>query len=260
MEAQRRAMADESTDEDGITKADLDECIKKVKGKITIIKHRSKMKSKQRAHSRIRDLSEMTEGLKERGIDVNEENLASRVKNTRRIADLEAAADKKAKEALGIEDDSDDDSDDVDGDKKLKDEEGEKRGRKGRDTEKKKSLLGKRKRDADSDEEMASDDSNDIDQTVRGSLGKNRKSMTPAQRKISVKKTLRERTASRREGSEPKRLEYKLVPEEQVRLAKKINSMWKHKIQRNEADREVTVKRPKHLYAGKMSNGKKDWR
>lgn len=84
--------------------------------------------------------------------------------------------------------------------------------------------------------------------------------MTPKQRKISVKKTLRDRSASRREGSEPKRLDYKIVPEEQVRLAKKINSMWKHKIQRSEADREVTVKRPKHLYAGKMSNGKKDWR
>lgn len=108
---------------------------------------------------------------------------------------------------------------------------------------------------------MASgDESDDIEQGVRGSLGKNRRSMTPKQRKISVKKTLRDRSASRREGSEPKRLDYKIVPEEQVRLAKKINSMWKHKIQRSEADREVTVKRPKHLYAGKMSNGKKDWR
>ena len=50
------------------------------------------------------------------------------------------------------------------------------------------------------------------------------------------------------------------MPEEHVRLAKKINSMWKHKIQRTEADREVNVKRPKHLFAGKMSNGKKDYR
>lgn len=46
--------------------------------------------------------------------------------------------------------------------------------------------------------------------------------MTPAQRKISVGKLHRSKTAERREGSEPKRLPFKLVPEEQVRLAKKI--------------------------------------
>jgi hypothetical protein len=54
--------------------------------------------------------------------------------------------------------------------------------------------------------------------------------MTPSQRKISVQKVIRDRTASRREGSTPKRLEYKPVPEEHVRLAKKINTMWKTKI------------------------------
>lgn len=110
---------------------------------------------------------------------------------------------------------------------------------------------------------MASDDDDKTgpEQAIRGSLGKNRKSMTPAQRKISVQKLLRERSASRREGSEPKRLQYKLVPEEQVRLAKKINTMWKHRIERSEADREITVKRPKHLYAGKVdSTGKRQRR
>ena len=107
---------------------------------------------------------------------------------------------------------------------------------------------------------MVSEDENDMDRDIRGSLGKSKRKMTPSQRKISVQKVIRDRTASRREGSTPKRLEYKPVPEEHVRLAKKINSMWKTKIQRSEADREVTVKKPKHLYAGKMSNGKKDWR
>lgn len=34
---------------------------------------------------------------------------------------------------------------------------------------------------------------------------------------------VRDRTASRREGSKPKRLDYKPVPEEHIRLAKKIN-------------------------------------
>ena len=69
-----------------------------------------------------------------------------------------------------------------------------------------------------------------IEKNVRGSLGKSKRSMTPAQRKISVQKELRDRTASRREGTEPQRLDYKLVPEEHIRLAKKINSVWRHKI------------------------------
>jgi hypothetical protein len=266
MEIERKALLDSSDDEDGITKADLDDCIKKVKGKITIIKHRSKMKAKQRASSRIRDLNEMTEELEDRGFNVNKESLATRVKNPRRIADLEDAADQKAKEALGLSDDSDDD-DDVEDDEMLKASEGEKRGRKGRDAEKskkkdKKTMLGKRKRNAASDEDMdmVSVGSDQIDQEVRGSLGKNRKSMTPSQRKISVQKTIRDSTNSRRSGHEPKRLDYKIVPEEQIRLAKKISNMWKNTIQRSEADREVTIKMPKHLYSGKMSNGSKDWR
>jgi hypothetical protein len=255
-------MADSSEDEDGVTKDDLDAAIKKVRGKIVIIKQRSKLKSKQRATSRIKDLTEMTEDLEARGIAVNKESLATRVKNPRRIADLEATADRNAKEALGLSSDSDDDDRDIEVDEGIRNEEMDKRGRKGREEKEAKKLLGKRRRDADSDEEMHPDDVSDggIDQEVRGSLGKNRRSMTPAQRKISVKKVIRDRTASRREGSEPKRLDYKLVPEEQVRLAKKINSVWKHKIQRSEADREVNVKRPKHLFAGKMSNGTKNHR
>ena len=126
--------------------------------------------------------------------------------------------------------------------------------------------LGKRRRSADAD--IASDSSSEdedgnkkpVPKAVRGSLSKRNSRMTPEQRKLSVQKTLRDRSASRREGTTPQRLAYKPVPDEHVRLAKKINAQWKHKIQRTEADREVNVKRPKHLYAGKMSNGKKDWR
>lgn len=40
-----------------------------------------------------------------------------------------------------------------------------------------------------------------ISKHIRGSLGKMNRSMTPAQRKMSAKKILRDRTASRREGS-----------------------------------------------------------
>ena len=113
-------------------------------------------------------------------------------------------------------------------DEDMREQEGKKRGRKGKDEEKAaKKLLGKRRRGADSDEDMDGDgdDLNDLERNIRGSLGKNRKSMTPSQRKISVQKTLRDRTASRREGSNPKRLDYKPVPEEHIRLAKKINKM-----------------------------------
>mgnify|MGYP000270510638 CR=1 FL=1 len=167
----------------------------------------------------------------------------------------------KAKETLGL-DSSDDSDDDIEDDEVLRVEEGEQRGRKGRQEEERgrKRLLGKRRKNSSDNEEMEVDDDNTIPMGIRGSKGKNARRMTPSQRKDSVKKILRERTASRREGSEPKRLDYKIVPEEHIRLAKKINAVFKHKIQRSEADREITVKKPKHLFAGKMSNGKKDWR
>ena len=123
--------------------------------------------------------------------------------------------------------------------------------------------LGKRRRTADAD--IASDSSDNEDDKkmpkgVRGSLSKRNMRLTPEQRKLSVKKDLRDRSASRREGTNPQRLAYKPVPEEHVRLAKKINAAFKHKIARTEADRDPLIKRPKHLYAGKMSNGSKDWR
>ena len=225
------------------------------------------MKSKTRAVSKIKHLDEMTEELEKRGIDVNKESLASRVKNLRRIGDLEEAAEKKARAELGISDDSDDDS--VMSDEELKKDEMEARGRRGkREAERKASapkiqkVLGKRQasRHQDDIEMNSDDDDGGIRKEVRGSMGKLNRSLTPSQRKTSVKKMLRERTASRREGSTPQRLDFKPVPEEHVRLAKKINSVFKHKINRSEADREVNVKKPKHLFAGKMSNGKKDYR
>lgn len=91
-----------------------------------------------------------------------------------------------------------------------------------------KKLLGKRKRE---DTEMENGEQIDeLERNIRGSLGKNRRSLTPSQRKISVQKVIRDRTASRREGTDPQRLDYKPVPEEHIRLAKKINKMWKHRI------------------------------
>lgn len=94
-------------------------------------------------------------------------------------------------------------------------------------------MLGKRAAQTnldDVDMEDSGEDENKISKSVRGSLGKQKRNLTPSQRKVSVQKILRDRTASRREGSEPKRLDYKPVPEEHVRLAKKINATWKHKL------------------------------
>ena len=188
MEAEVKAMQDTSSDEEGISKAELDSVMKKVKGKISIIKQRSALNVKRRAKSKVRDFNAMAEELQNKGINVNVDSLATRVKNPKRISELEEAQDKKAKEQLGLSSDSDDDGDlNEDGDLKM--EEQGKRGRKekrealkpkSKSVDKKKSLLGKRKRQGDSDDEMVSDDSGTIPQEVRGSLGKNRRSMTPA--------------------------------------------------------------------------------
>jgi len=67
-------------------------------------------------------------------------------------------------------------------------------------------------------------------------------------------------SVGRREGSVPKRAPYRIEPEEHERLAKKINKTFKHKMNINEADRHISVKKPKHLYAGKSSNGKRQRR
>jgi hypothetical protein len=66
-------------------------------------------------------------------------------------------------------------------------------------------MLGKRKPSKHQDDiEMDSeDDDQGIRKEIRGSKGKLNRSMTPSQRKTSVKKMLRDRTASRREGSSP---------------------------------------------------------
>ena len=73
----------------------------------------------------------MTEALEAKGIEVNKDSLALRVKNPRRIADLEAAQDKKFNAELGISEGSDEDSD-VENDKNMKNSEGDKRGRRDR--------------------------------------------------------------------------------------------------------------------------------
>jgi len=122
-----------SSDEDGITTKDLAAAVKKVRGKISILKQRHVLKAKRRAVSKIKNLDEMTEALEKKGIDVNKESLATRVKNFKRIDDLEYAQEMKAREELGIEgDDSDESGMSLMSDEELKKEEGEERGRKGK--------------------------------------------------------------------------------------------------------------------------------
>ena len=135
MEGENAAMEDDedSSDEDGYTIDELTKTVEAVRGKINIIKTKSLLKAKRRAKSKIRNLDDMTQDLVAKGIDVNKESLATRVRNPRRIGDIEAEQDKKAKELLG---DSSDDADDaVIDDDNLRDEEQKYRGRKGRDLE-----------------------------------------------------------------------------------------------------------------------------
>jgi len=97
--------------------------------------------------------------------------------------------------------------------------------------------LGKRERkdnkddvDMESDDDSSEQDPNEMAKGLRGSLSKKNRSMSASQRKTSVQKMRRDSVAGRREGSSPKRLAYKPVPDEHERLRKKINAVFKHKI------------------------------
>ena len=107
-------------------------------------------------------------------------------------------------------------------------------------------------------DDYASDEDMKGDQEEMKSQAK--RNMTPAQRSISVKSTIRSKSKGRLEGSVPKRLPYKLVPEEQIRLAKKINKAFRTTVNISESDRIIQTKKPKHLFAGKMSNGTRNKR
>ena len=49
--------------------------------------------------------------------------------------------------------------------------------------------------------------------------------------------------------------------EESIRLGKKImHKAFKRKIEVNESDRHISVKKPKHLFSGKMGKGAKNKR
>lgn len=238
MEAQEDALMEDSDNSEGVTFDDLKKSLKEVRNKKAIKKLQHKMKQGKSVSKKSAKLSDIVATMESKGVEVNKESLRARSKSRRSIADLEKSADALAKKVI---EDSDDD-DEVVNDKKMAVDEQKERGRK----------RSRRSKSVDSDEYM---DSGDEGQAKPKSSGK--RSMTPAQRKISASKMVRSKTQERREGTEPKRLPYKLVPEEQIRLAKKINKRWKHLVNIGEADRSIQTKKPKWLLAGKMDGGSK---
>lgn len=90
LEEETEAAKESSEDEDGVAVTDLKSSMKDVRGKINIIKQRHTLKAKRRAKSKIKDFAEMTADLKAKGINVNEESLATRVKNRRSLSQLES--------------------------------------------------------------------------------------------------------------------------------------------------------------------------
>lgn len=224
---------DESENSDGITQDDLKRSLKEVRSRKAIIKLQHKMKKNLRARSKNKKLEDFEEHLEKKGIDANIDNIRSRIKQRKSIKELEANQDKLNTKAFA---DSDDSSDE----KMLQD--GDRRGR-------------KRKRSiSHSDEDMAEGDR----ASKKSAKGR---SMTPMQLKIRSQSKLRSMSQGRREGSKPQYHPTRVVPEEHIRLAKKINKRsFKHSINVNEADRVVSTKKPKHLYSGKRGIGKNDRR
>lgn len=222
---------DDSENSDGVTEEDLKKSLKEVRSKKAILKLQHKMKKNLRARSKNKKLEDLEEHLEKKGIDANIDNIRNRIKQRKTIKELEANQDKLNKKAF-------EDSDDGEDEKMLED--GDRRGR-------------KRKRSvSDSDEEM---------KDSRGPSKKSdKRSMTPMQLKIRSQSKLRSMSQGRREGSKPQYHPTRVVPEEHIRLAKKINKRFKHSVNVNEADRVISVKKPKHLYSGKRGIGKNDRR
>ena len=227
-------MDDDSEDSEGVTEEDLKRSLKEVRSKKAILKLQHKMKKNLRARSKNKKLEDLEEHLEKKGIEANIDNIRNRIKQRKTIKELEANQDKLNKKAF-------EDSDDGEDEKMLQD--GDRRGR-------------KRKRSvSDSDEDMS-----DSRGASKKSEKKENRSMTPMQLKIRSQSKLRSMSQGRREGSKPQYHPTRVVPEEHIRLAKKINKRFKHSVNVNEADRVISVKKPKHLYSGKRGIGKNDRR
>ena len=162
---------EESENSEGVTFADLKQSLKEVRSKKAIKKLQHKMKSKLKARPKRVGVEEMIDHFESTGIEVNKESLRSRSKVRRTLADLEGAADKNAERVLGSDDESD-----IEENEQMAEEELKARGRK-----------RKRSKTDDSNDSMESDDE-------KPTGVKTRRSMTPAQRKISAQKIIRSKT------------------------------------------------------------------
>jgi nucleolar GTP-binding protein len=234
MERDENDLMESEEEEEGLTSGDMKRSLKEVRGKKTILKMQHKLKRNLRAKSKNRDLADMEAHLESKGISVNKESLRNRIKSRKTLGDLEGNLDKGAKKAL------------PESDEEIK--EGDRVGR-------------KRKRSYSPDDGyMEVDQGNKTKKSTDNKSARTVKDYNPKQLKIRSQSRLRSMSQSRREGSVPQRHPTRMVSEESVRLAKKINKRFKHSININEADRVVTTAKPRHLYSGKRSNGTKDYR
>ena len=98
--------------ENGITLSDLLTSLKQVRGKKALAKLDHKLKQSTLVHKRQHNVTDMIEGLKSKGIDVNEESLRARAKTRKTISEIEGGQDKLTKNVLKDSDDEDVVSDD----------------------------------------------------------------------------------------------------------------------------------------------------
>jgi len=195
MEGLQDEVMDDEEDESGVTMGELRNSLKEVRNKKALAKMNHKLKLKNKVVKKTVSLTEMEDDLKSKGFDVNTASLRSRSKVRRGIKEIEEGKDRVARMAL--EDDSD--AGEVIQDDDIAMDEA---GRRGRATNKKR-LRG----------DVSDDDMEGVKPKKTG------RTLTPAQRHLSAQARHRTLTAERREGTVPKRLPSKPVPESHVRLA-----------------------------------------
>ena len=120
----------------------------------------------------------MEEHLEKKGIKANLESLRSRVKGRKSIGDLEGNQDRLASKALDDESGSEmEDVDDV--------------------------RIGRKRKRSMSDSSDQYDALSGRNKSINPSTGKKRRSLTPAQLKITAQSKVRSMSKGRREGSVP---------------------------------------------------------
>lgn len=159
MEAAENQLMEDSDNSEGITFDDLKKSLKEVRSKKALKKMEHRLKITKSVRPKNAKLSEIVEKMEAKGLEVNKETLKTRSKSRKTIAELEKAADERAKKVL---DDSDSDGEVMDNASMASDEQKE-RGRKRR-----------RNKSVDSDDYM------DVDEQRGKPKSSGKRSMTPA--------------------------------------------------------------------------------